>query len=102
MSVKKYMEQTVYSDLTPKDLRKAIRLTGNIGLHLNEYGAFLTFGANDDQPERGAYYMLHDLGADQVGEVADALQALAEQMSMMEIIERDDDRTTVSGPRTVQ
>lgn len=86
------------------DTRNALRLVNNIGISIDEYGAFLTFGASEEQPERMAYYELHALGSDQLVEVAEALLQVSEQLSMIELLDADtaDDMATVNGPLTIQ
>ena len=86
------------------DRQECLRLTDNIGISVDEYGAFLTFGAVENRHDMMAYYELHMLGSDQITEVAEALLQVAEQVAMIELLDADtaDDRATVNGPSTVQ
>lgn len=97
-----------FVDRPPFDAKrrsKALKLTDSVGIYVDEQGAFLMFGATSDEPDREAYYELADLWSDDLTEVAESLLWVAEQLSVMEMLNADaagNEVATVDGPTIVQ
>ena len=75
-------------NFTTEERANATELLGELGLEMNTDGVFLVFARTPDT-DRRLYYPLHQIGSEQIADVAEALKQISEQLRLLEILGDD-------------
>lgn len=87
-------------NFTADERAKATELLGELGLEMNVDGVFLVFAGTPDT-DRKLYYPLHNIGSEQIADVAQVLHQISKELRSMELLGGDGSGELATAPTSI-